>query len=221
MRPPARIAAVALAAAVLAAAPAGAPANGDAPSQALATQDVYLPATPPSASRGRELTEAAARAARAGYPVKVAVVRSQSELGTLAEALEEPQRYAEYLATDLARHPSFRTGTAILVVGPTGAGVAGRGLGAGERRAARTVEVSDRSSPDELTREATEALVEMAGAAGHPIGDPAAEGGGGAAGPAIALVALLVAAGVAVGATRARRRAGGPGAGGTGTGGTA
>jgi hypothetical protein len=195
------------AAGVAVAAPA-ALANGDPPSNVLIAQDVYTPADPAPPALARELRQAAARARDAGYPTKVAVVRTNLDLGNVPQALDQPQQYADYLVTDL-RGPSHVTDDfAVLVVTPSGAGIAGKSFNSGERRAARTIAVSTGAGSGDLVRAATATLEKMAAAGGHSIGGAGSGGGGGSSGAMIAavLVGLLALTAVAILAARARRR---------------
>jgi hypothetical protein len=183
-------------------------ANGDPPSNVLISQDVYAPAEPAAPALVRELKAAAARAKGAGYPTKVAVVRTVLDLGNVPQALGKPQQYADYLLADL-HGPSQVTGTfGVLVVTPSGAGIAGKSFNSGERQAARTIDVNTSASSSELVRAATATLDKMAAAGGHPIGGASSQGGGGSSGIVIAgvLAGLLALTAVAVLASRARRR---------------
>jgi hypothetical protein len=197
---------------VAAAAPA-AFANGDPPSNALIAQDVYTPADPAPPALVRELKEAATRARGAGYPTKVAVVRTKLDLGNVPQALDQPQQYADYLVSDL-RGPSHVTDDfAVLVVTPAGSGIAGKGFSSGERRAARTIDVSTGAGSGDLVRAATTTLEKMAAADGHSIGGAGSGGDGGSSGAVIVgvVMGLLALTAVAL-AARARRRGEAPSA---------
>jgi hypothetical protein len=190
-------------------------ANGDPPSNVLIAQDVYTPADPAPAALVRELKQAAVRAQEAGYPTKVAVVRSERDLGNVPQALDKPQQYADYLLADLHGPSQVKGSFGVLVVTPAGSGIAGRGFNGGERKAARTIAVSSGASSGELVRAATTTLEKMASAAGHPIGGAGSESGGGSSGLVIAgvLGGLLTLTVVAVLGSRARRRGEAPAAG--------
>jgi hypothetical protein len=190
-----------------AAAPA-ALANGDPPSNALIAQDAYTPADPAPPALVRELKEAATRARDAGYPTKVAVVRTKLDLGNVPQALDQPQQYADYLLADL-RGPSHVTDDfAVLVVTPAGSGIAGKSFNSGERRAARTIDVSTGAGSGDLVRAATTTLEKMAAADGHSIGGAGSDSGGGSSGFVIGgvLAGLLGLTAVAIVAARARQQ---------------
>src|SRR5688572_9589478 len=156
-------------------------ANGDPPSDTLPFEDVYLPAQAPSPSAAEALRATARRARDAGYPVKVAVIGAEADLGPYASALREPQRYADYLVAELPRHSADAQGARIVVVTPSGAGIAGVEFSGDERREERTVEVSTDATPTQLTDAARRTIERMADAAGKDIGG----GGGGTAGGAV------------------------------------
>src|SRR3954451_22652155 len=201
-----------LAAAALASA-IGAPAalaTGDPPSNVLVSQDVYTPAVAASPASIAKLKGAVARAKRAGYPVKVAVIKTPVDLGNVPQALSHPQQYADYLLGDL-RGPSQVTGDfAVLVVTPYGAGVAGRDFNGSERQAARTVDVSTSAGSTQLVSAATKTVEKLAAAGGHSIGGAGSDEGGRSRrlGSAVGLVGLLDPTAVASLAARARRRGG-------------
>ena len=187
-------------------------ANGDPPSNVLIDQNVYTPADPAPPALVSELKQAVARAERAGYPVKVAVVRTELDLGNVPQALDKPQQYADYLLADLHGPSQVKGDFAVLVVTPAGSGIAGKNFNGGERRAARTIDVRTAASSGELVQAATTTLETMASAGGHPIGGAGSEGGGGSSGIMIAgvLAGLLALTAVAVLAARARRRSEAP-----------
>jgi hypothetical protein len=192
--------------ALLVAAPA-AHANGDPPSDVLPFEDVYLPAAPPSPEAGDSLRNAVRRARDAGYPIKVAVIHAEVDLGPLASAYGRPQQYADYLVTELPRHTAASQGARILVVSPAGAGIAGVDFSPKERRAARTIKVTSDATPDQLVK-ATQSTVErMADAAGKPIGGGGGAGGAGGGLIAAVLIGALVLA-AALAGLAARRRQG-------------
>ena len=186
--------------------PGAAAANGDPPSDVLPFEDVYLPAAAPSQGAAAALRATARRARDAGFIVKVAVIGSQADLGVLASAFREPQRYADYLMTELPRHTAEAQYVRTIVVMPSGVAVAGTGVDAAQRRAARTVEVATDASSTQLTETANTAVERVAKAAGKPVGDG---GGGGSGGGLIAgvLVGFLVLA-AALAGLAARRRQG-------------
>lgn len=186
--------------------PAAAAANGDPPSDILPFEDLSVPAEPPSRASVDGLRGAVRRAREAGYPVKVAVVHSELDLGTLASAFGQPQQYADYLVTELPRHNPDARGARILVVMPAGAAVAGADFGSGERRAARTIEVSTDATPTRLVDAARTTVERMAAEAGRPIGGAGQSSGPAGGAIAAVLIGALLLAGALAGLAARRRR---------------
>ena len=188
-----------LAAVLLLCAPAAARANGDPASDYLLVQSIFLPfdakVDPDVTAR---LADVVREADRAGYKIRVAVIRTRYDLGTAFSLYNKPQKYAEFLGLEL----SFQYRDRLLVVMPKGFGssIAGRPDPAG----IRTLKGGPVPGAD-VTKEveaATTAIRQLAAAAGHVL--PASGGGGGGGGSATrdrltiaaaatALVALLAA----------------------------
>ncbi len=98
-------------------------ADGDPASDVLATQDTFIPrdaALAPAAQRQLEATVAAAAAG--GYPIRVALIASPSDLGSVSALWQRPAAYARYLGEEL----SLLYHGAILVVMPGGVGFQAR-----------------------------------------------------------------------------------------------
>lgn len=190
-----------LAAAVLAIAPAAGWADADPPSDVLLSQDVYLPYQPAvSKPLGAALRATVARAKQANYPLKVAIVASEADLGAIPNLFNRPAAYAPFLAREL---PPSNAPT--LVVMP--AGLAAARTTQPAVVAIRSVRVDKDKKSDGLVRAAIQAIPKMATASGHPIPqtklprEGAAKSGGGGTSPLIvfgapvvlvALAALLV-----------------------------
>jgi hypothetical protein len=142
--------------------PAGVRADGDPASDVLASQALFLPqdaAVPaPSAARlAKILGEAAAR----GLDVRVAIVASRADLGSVTSLFGRPQLYARFLAAELSLvlgHP------AIVVVMPQGIGVAGP-------LAKLPTSVAPGS---DLGAAAAKTVLRLAAARGRPLADPGA-----------------------------------------------
>ena len=115
---PAAIAAALLAASAFAASPAQA--DGDPASDILITERVFFPfrAEIPDASADA-LLDATEQAADGGYPVRVALIAHNFDLGSVGLLYEQPQTYAKFLAQELA---SFNTDW-VLTVMPNGYGI--------------------------------------------------------------------------------------------------
>lgn len=106
-----------LAAALALAAPALA--DGDPASDFLIGQKVFLPFDDkiPAQQQG-QLTGLVAAANRAGYPIRVAVIGSSYDLGSVEALWREPKQYAKFLGVEL----SFAYKGPLLVAMPNGFG---------------------------------------------------------------------------------------------------
>jgi hypothetical protein len=99
---------------------ASARADGDPASDVLATQPLFLPqdAGIPLA-RQNQLTALLGAAASNGYQLRVAIITSSTDLGSVTELWRQPQTYARFLAQELSlvyRGP-------MLVIMPNGFGL--------------------------------------------------------------------------------------------------
>jgi hypothetical protein len=101
--------------------PACARADGDPASDVLASQPLFLPQDAGVSARdSAQLNALLTAASHAGYPIKVAVVASRADLGSVTALWNQPQSYARFLAQELSlvyRGP-------LLVVMPAGYGFA-------------------------------------------------------------------------------------------------
>lgn len=202
-----RLAALAAAVAALAA-PAAARADGDPASDVLIAQDVYYPYGPNevSAPVRRALDAMVKDAHRAGYPVKVALIAAEPDLGAYPDLISQPQKYADLLLTEIA----FNAKPPLLVVLPAGIGGDNLGPRAGAALAGLTVAGKD---GDDLARTAMTALGRLTRAAGRPVAVPEVAaspsgGGGGGGAPAwlvYGLPVLLVTAGAGMSLLRRDR----------------
>ena len=151
-----------LVAAVVAAGPAAttARADGDPPSDVLLLQNVYFPYRLPSAAARAELQQAADAVYARGDRVRVALIFTMDDLGSIPSMFGQPSDYAHFLGVELGL---WYVGP-LLVVMPAGFGIwdGGRSTAA-EERVLRTVPVSS-ASPDELARSATAALQRLTAA---------------------------------------------------------
>jgi hypothetical protein len=174
-------------------APAAARADSDPASDILPTADVFFPYQPkmsePVKADLRGLTDAAKKA---GYPIKVAIIATQADLGGVPQLFNQPARYAGYLGPEITFGKKKQP---LLVVMPDGLGTYQASPLAS--RAIAGVKVA--SGVDGLGRAALEAVQKMAKADGHPIRGfkPKSVGGGGGGGAATAIIfavpiALLV-----------------------------
>ncbi len=104
--------------AMLAAAPA-ARADGDPASDFLISQRVFLPYDTKIPKQDQEqLIAITQAAAKKGFPIRVAVIASEYDLGSVTVLWQQPQRYAKFLGTELL---FIRKGP-LLTVMPNGMG---------------------------------------------------------------------------------------------------
>ena len=153
-------AAVVLALAVLAGiAAAAARADGDPASDVLYFQDVFLPYSKPSADVAKQLTSTVGSANKAGFRIKVAVIASEQDLGSVPSLFNRQDVYARFLGAELKTFYAQR----LLVVMPAGFGVYDNGKPIDAEKAALAGITIASPSPDDLTKAATAAVALIAG----------------------------------------------------------
>lgn len=193
---------LAVTAGLLMAAAAHAPAalaDGDPASDVLASQPAFVPADGgASATQQAQLAAVLAAARQQGYPVRVAVIATATDLGSISELWRMPRSYAAFLGQELSL---IYRGT-LLVVMPNGVGV--YEVGAKPSAASRSLPpslatlVPGRS----LAPAAVTAVTRLAAAAGHPlrytVRSVAAQSSGSALGSVDAGSWLALAAGAAL-----------------------
>lgn len=104
---------------VAAAAPQLAQADGDPASDYLLVQRVFVPSEGATAAKEqRALTAAVTAANKAGFKIRVAVIFSNYDLGSVTVLWRKPQTYARFLGAELAFVYSQR----LLVLMPNGFG---------------------------------------------------------------------------------------------------
>jgi hypothetical protein len=187
-------------------APAAARADGDPASDTLLGVNVFYPYTSTvSKPLQGTLNAEAAAAARAHFPIKVALIASRLDLGAIPQLFGQPQKYATFLDQEI----SFQGKQLVLVVMASGYGVAG--LTPPATAAAASLTQPAGSTGNDLARAAIAAVPKLAAAAGHPFKSVAvAPAAGTASGPTTLIVVVVALA--AVGAAGAlivirRRRA--------------
>ena len=159
-----------LALVALALVPAAARADGDPASDVLLQQDVFLPySVPTSQGTANALTEVTKRTAKAGWPVKVAIIAGANDLGSAAQFASDPQGYANFLASELQGGPAGRQ-LRLLVVTPVGFG--GQNLGDHVDTALSGLP-EGKADGDALGKLAVTAIGRLAAADGHRVAVPA------------------------------------------------
>lgn len=155
----------ALAALTLALVPAIARADGDPASDVLLSQQVFIPwDDDASAVETARLQAVVGAANRAGYPTRVAVIASASDLGSVTQLWRKPQSYAEFLGVEL----SLVVRGSVVVVMPNGDGVYRPGLPAAAARAALATSRAG-SARGSLIGLAAAVVERLAAADGHPL----------------------------------------------------
>jgi MYXO-CTERM domain-containing protein len=183
--------------AALLVAPGAALGDGDPASDVLPLQDLYLPYSPPvSAPIAEALRTLLKQTRAAGYPVKVAIIATPTDLGAVPNLFGQPQRYAAFLGSEI----SFNSKNTLLVVMASGYGAVN--LPAAATSSLQGVPPPAGGGSDVLAKAAITAVVRLAKAAGHPVAAPKVAGrasSGGGSSPAVifgAPVALLALAGI-------------------------
>jgi hypothetical protein len=158
--------AAALALAALAAGTARA--DGDPASDVLYTQGLFVPqdAGVPAADVTR-LAALVRESRRAGYPLKVAIVASSYDLGSVTALWRQPQTYAHFLGVELSLLYRGR----LLTVMPNGLGIYHDGLPVARETAVLGGVAVDRA---DLAATAATAVQRLAAADGHRLAVPAA-----------------------------------------------
>jgi hypothetical protein len=169
-------------------APGAAFANGDPPSDILLQAKVYFPTQRVSVGAATSLKAVVQSANAKGYPIRVALIKDETDLGTVPNLLNQPQKYAEFLGPEIR----FVYKGDLLVVMPTGLGLTTTDQTPPPASAIEGMQVEAGGSPDGLALTAEEAVKKLSAAAGHPL-DAAKKkgGGGGAVAGIIVAVALL------------------------------
>ncbi len=148
--------------AILSSPAAGARADGDPASDVLYFQDVFLPYTAPSPDLAAELRSAVAASNRAGLRLKVAVVATEQDLGSIPSLFNQQSLYARFLGTELRTFYTHR----LLVVMPAGVGIYDNGLPVAKEQAALAEVTIGSSDPDGLTKAAIDAVARLRAAVG-------------------------------------------------------
>jgi hypothetical protein len=123
--------------------PMDAAANGDPASHVLIPLDNYVPLAAARSTAAAELAKATDEVYRKGYRIKVAVIATREDLGTVPDLFGHADEYALLLANEIT---FFYVGP-VLVVMPNGFGLydGGRSVAA-ERRALQGQRVAGRSA---------------------------------------------------------------------------
>ncbi|MDX6667516.1 MAG: hypothetical protein QOK04_896 [Solirubrobacteraceae bacterium] len=163
--------------------------DGDPASDILLYQNGYLPyGQVIPAQLEANVQQVITNANDANFPVKVAIIAAEGDLGSVPSMFGQPQQYARYLGKELIVGPTtsrphapgvLERGRAaakvaaqspLLVVMPNGYGVAGRVSPDAQKKVEQTkLNVKDGTS---LGQAAVDGVVELAGASGHQVSAP-------------------------------------------------
>lgn len=140
-------------------------ADGDPASDVLATQTLFLPwdANLPTAEQA-QLQDVLDSAVDHGFPIRVAVIASAADLGSVTALWRQPQEYASFLGEEL----SLVYKGPLLVVMPNGFGLHGFAPPPAQLSAA----LSGMSAPidgAQLGQVTIAAIGRLAAASGHPL----------------------------------------------------
>jgi hypothetical protein len=181
-------------------APASAAANGDPASDVLLQAKVYFPTQRVSPQAANSLKAVVQAANAKGYPIRVALIKDETDLGTVPNLLNQPQKYSAFLGPEIR----FAYKGDLLVVMPTGLGVTQTDATPAPANAVQGMQVEAGGSPDGLALTAEEAVKKLAAASGHPLEAAKKPSGGGGAAAGIVVAVILLALGL-VGAFWLRR----------------
>jgi hypothetical protein len=150
--------------------PAGALADGDPASDVLATQSLFLPwdANVPS-GRQAQLAGVLVAAQDHGFPIRVALISSASDLGSVTALWGQPEQYAQFLGQEL----SLVYKGPLLVVMPHGFGLHGFALTPAAIEST-LAGISAPRSGAQLAQVTITAIERLAAASGHPLPSTAA-----------------------------------------------
>jgi hypothetical protein len=141
-------------------------ADGDPASDVLYFQDVFLPYTAPSAGAAQQLKATVSAANKAGLRIKVAVIQSAQDLGSVPSLFNRQDLYARFLGTELKTFYTQR----LLVVMPAGFGIYDNGKPVdAEKSALAGVTIASPDS-DDLTDAASAAVQKLRSAIGTTKG---------------------------------------------------
>jgi hypothetical protein len=147
---------------VLLAIPAGALAHGDPTTHYLESSDFYpgFSVKRPSQATELQLMGLLEAAKQAGYPMKVSILGDESDVADRPEMLKRPQKYADFVATELKRSQIPLVGP-VVIVSPYGVGIAGPG--------AEKLDLQTGEDGESFAAAATTAIRQLAQAGGHPL----------------------------------------------------
>jgi hypothetical protein len=186
--------------------PALARADGDPASDYLIGQQTFYAVDEIPANKAQDLNTIVKNANTAGFQIRVALIGTLPDLGSVTSLWQKPQQYAQFLGQELFYAYRGR----LLIVMPNGLGYSIHGKPAPNEKRAIAGIAAPGTDGARIAEAATNAVHLLAQAAGKNVPVPKASSGGSATGDrikigAIALGAAAIAAAVAL--VRRTRRA--------------
>jgi hypothetical protein len=169
----------------------GALANGDPASDVLLQAKIYFPTQRVGVPQAQQLHRVVQAANTKGYTIRVALIHDENDLGTVPNLLNQPQKYAEFLAPEIR----FAYRGDLLVVMPDGLGVTQTDQTPAPAKAIDGMKVEAGGSPEGLALTAEEAVAKLSAAAGHPL-EGAKKGGSSSALAGILVAVALLGLGI-------------------------
>jgi hypothetical protein len=181
-------------------------ANIDPASDVLLQQHVFLPYQPRVCGElSNTLTKLTDRVRKEGYPLKVAVIASEADLGGAPQYFGRQQDYARFLGSEIGignlGGAGVRPKESLLTVMQDGFGFARSPQAANVSLVVPGLDAPKGSDPNDLARATIRAIPQLAKAAGHPVPVPKVSSkcssGGGGTSPMVYIspIALILIAG--------------------------
>lgn len=171
-------------------APASARADGDPASDVLIGENVFYPYSPAvSTSLQRRLNGETAAAARARFPIKVALIATPADLGAIPTLFGKPEQYAHFLVQEIS---FLNVKPLLLVVMPDGYGA--QHLGSTATKAVASLNKPVSADSNDLAQAAIAAVPKLAVAAGHPLKNMSGAASPGRTDPTLPVAILAAAA---------------------------
>jgi hypothetical protein len=169
--------------------------DGDPASDYLLGQNLFLPfdAKIPAA-QSRQLAQLVSNAGRAGFRIRVAIISTRYDLGSVTALYLKPQKYAEFLGTEL----TFVYRKPLLVVMPNGYGYSKGGKPL-PRTALAGLPAPGQNGP-KLVSGAITAVQRLAAASGIKVSAPPALDGNATNSDRIKIAAIILTVGALAGA---------------------
>ena len=178
-------------------------ADGDPASDYLIAQQTFYSGDEIPAERAQMLSAIVKNANTAGFEIRVALIATSADLGSVTSLMGKPQRYAQFLGQEL----SYAYRGRLLIVMPNGFGYSIRGRPAPNAKRALAALAPPGVYGARIADAATNAVHLLAQAGGFDVPLPKSRSGGATTGDRIKIAAIAVGA-VAIAAAVALVRRG-------------